>query len=348
MIATPISVRTPALLEHSVRAPLRRVVASAPMRVSFAGGGTDVPPFVPEVGGRVVGTAIDLRVRVVVEPFDRGWVRIDAPSLDRRLVRRRGEAPATDLAFRLMEAAIASTGVDDGVRIEVSTVVRPGAGLGGSASAAVAALCALRVAADDTPLPEDLAREATALERNGLRLVCGSQDQAFAAFGGTRDLRFDERGCVGNGSIAAPPALIERLGAGLLLVDSRIRRVSGEVLGRLDPEARRQTTAELVLAADDVARGFAEGSLEQVLAGMRRSAAAKVRRDPEGNAFAAGLTRRLEELGAEVVRVCGAGSGGHVVVWAPPERHAAILAEVGEKCVRKPAIDAAGVRLEDE
>src|SRR5262245_41337349 len=61
------------------RSPLRRVVATAPMRLSLAGGGSDLPPFLPGVEGRIVGTAIDLRVRAVVEPFDRGWLRLEAP-----------------------------------------------------------------------------------------------------------------------------------------------------------------------------------------------------------------------------------------------------------------------------
>ncbi len=94
-----------------------------------------------------------------------------------------------------------------------------------------------------------------------------------------------------------------------------------------------------------MARGFAEGSLSTVIAGMKRSAAAKLRRDPAGNAAAVTLGAQLAEHGAEVVRVCGAGAGGHVLVWAAADRHAAILAAVGGT-VRKPAIAAAGVREE--
>jgi D-glycero-alpha-D-manno-heptose-7-phosphate kinase len=45
------------------------------------------------------------------------------------------------------------------------------------------------------------------------------------------------------------------------------------------------------------------------------------------------------------VRVCGAGAGGHVLVWAAAERHAAITEAVGGT-VRRPAIAAEGVREE--
>ena len=58
------------------------------------------------------------------------------------------------------------------------------------------------------------------------------------------------------------------------------------------------------------------------------------------------MASHLAQHGAEVVRMCGAGEGGHVLVWAPPDRHPAISAAVGCTAVRKPALGAAGVRME--
>jgi D-glycero-alpha-D-manno-heptose-7-phosphate kinase len=337
------------------RSPLHRVIASAPMRVSFAGGGTDLPNVARCGGGRVVGTAIDLRIRVVVEPFDRGWVRMvsapagddGAPRSTSAVTRRRADLPRHDLSFRLIEAALAASGVDDGVAIRVETELAPGAGLGGSASAAVAALFALRASVGEPAPPEDLARDAIAIERDRLCIACGAQDQMFAAFGGMLDLTFDTQGCSGVRSLSTgSPALVTALQAGLLLVDTQVRRVSGEVLDRIGVASTAGTSAELVAAAEDVARGFAAGSLEQVLAGMRRSAAAKMRRSASANAFASALQQQLEGLGIEVLRMCGAGGGGHVLVWAPEERHARILEVLGRCVVRRPALDAPGVRFE--
>jgi D-glycero-alpha-D-manno-heptose-7-phosphate kinase len=45
--------------------------------------------------------------------------------------------------------------------------------------------------------------------------------------------------------------------------------------------------------------------------------------------------------------MCGAGGGGHVLVWAPAERHDAVLAVLGHPVVRRPALNAQGVRLEE-
>lgn len=326
-------------------APRLRAVASAPMRVSFAGGGSDVPPIAPGVGGRVVGTAIDLRVRALVEPFDGGWVRLELSAGEVAMQRRATDPPSRALAFRLAEAALEATGIGDGVRLRIETDVVPGAGLGGSASAAVAALAALAASIDRVGGSLRLARDAATLERRRLGVDGGEQDQIFAVSGGIRDLTFDDDGAVRAEALTVTPELVRAVEAGLLLVDSGSRRVSGEILGRTP--RRPEITAELVAAAGDVARGLADGSLERVLAGMRRNAVAKVQRHPEASAEASALAARLSPLGAEVVRVCGAGGGGHVLVWAPPALHAGITAALAGCVVRRPRIAAEGVRIEE-
>lgn len=330
------------------RKPLRRSIASAPMRVSFAGGGSDLPPFLPGVGGRVVGTAIDVRVRAAVEPFDAGWIRLDVPALGRTLTRRRSDPAASDHDFRLLEAALARAGVEDGARVEVATDVVPGSGLGGSASVAVSIFAALYTSLDEPVTPEAIAHDAMLIERDGLGILGGKQDQMFAACGGFLDLRFDERGCHERRALTPPPALVRELAAGLLLVDTQVRRVSGDVIRRIDRGARLGTTAELVAAAADVADALESGSLEGVLEGMRRSARAKLMRDPEGNRLAVELERELTGLGVEVIRLCGAGGGGHALVWAREPKHRAILDALGPSRVRKPVIAAPGVRIEPE
>ncbi|WP_437636338.1 GHMP family kinase ATP-binding protein [Sorangium sp. So ce854] len=346
----------------TLRSPLWRAAASAPMRVSFAGGGSDLPGVARQGGGRVVGAALDLRVRVVVEPFDRGWVRMEVASHGPGqpgggaeagaacvLTRRRTDPPREDLAFRLIEATLAATGVGDGVALRVEAETSPGAGLGGSASAAVAALFALRASVGEAASPEELSREAVAIERERLGNACGAQDQVFAAFGGLLDLAFDARGCSEVRPLAVgSPELVPALSAGLLLVDTAVRRVSGEVLDRVDAGAACEAKAELVAAAGDVARGFEAGSLALVLSGMRRGAAAKVRLSEAASAIAVSMRQRLDGLGIEVLRVCGAGGGGHILIWAPAERHARIVEALGPCLVRRPALGAAGVRLDPD
>lgn len=329
------------------RTPQRRVVASAPMRISFAGGGSDLPPFVPGLPGRVVGSAINLRVRAIVEPFDRGWVRLEVPVVEETTTRSIHDAPSNTVSFRLLEAALAHTGVTDGVRMRIETDIAPGAGLGGSAAAAVAALSALKWSVGDTATPEAIVREATTIERERLSLVCGSQDQVFAACGGILDLRFSESGLTNLKRLPVDASFVHALEEGLMLVDTRVRRVSGEVLGRVDAMAALASVEGLVVSAAGAAHAIEEGSLSRLLAAMRQSAAAKLRRDPRASSLAIELSRRLEGMPVEVIRACGAGSGGHVLVWAPPSQHAAIVRALCSDTVRRPRLAAHGVCIEE-
>ncbi len=339
--------------------PLRVEVsatARAPMRISLAGGGTDVPPLARGIGGRVVCAAIDLHVRATVEPFDSGWVRlegswgtVDAPSEDApltslraaTLTRRADEAPSTDVAFRLLEAVRAAAGVEDGVHIRVESDLTPGTGLGGSAAAAVALLAAFERALGRPVDAHRLAIEASSLERDVLGLRCGLQDQLCAATGGILDLRFFDDGFRVD-PILAPPALVRDLAAGLLLVDTRVRRVSGEILDIANDRCELDLPADLVAAADDTARGFRLGSPPRVVAGMRRSASAKLRRGGP-SAFPWDGVRKLSRLGAVIVRACGAGGGGHVLVWAEPASHPDLVRAVAPGIVRRPALGVPGV-----
>lgn len=345
--------------------------ASAPMRISLAGGGTDVPPLARGIGGRVVCAAIGLHVRARVEPFDRGWVRLegswgtaDAPEPDgappqlrsATLTRRADDPPSNDVAFRLLEAVRASAGVHEGVRVVVESDLTPGTGLGGSAAAAVALLAAFEraLAAPQDPFANSpsartpaldahrLAIDASALERDVLGLRCGMQDQLCAATGGILDLRFFDDGFRVD-PITAPASLLRDLEAGLLLVDTRVRRVSGEVLDIANDGHTRDLPADLVAAADDTARGFRLGSLPLVIAGMRRSASAKLRRGGPSS-LPWEWVRRLSRLGAAVIRACGAGGGGHVLVWAEPARHADLSRAVSPCLVRRPRLGVPGVR----
>jgi D-glycero-alpha-D-manno-heptose-7-phosphate kinase len=246
----------------------------------------------------------------------------------------------------LLEAALAHTGVTDGVHVRIETDIAPGAGLGGSAATAVAALTALKWSVGETATSEEVVREATTIERERLPLVCGSQDQVFAACGGLLDLSFTESGWTNTKRFPDDRAFVTAHEEGLQLVDTHNRPESGEELERDHATAALASIDALVTSAADAARAIDEGSLPRLLAAMRRSAAAKLRRDPRASYLAVELSRRLEGMNVEVIRACGAGSGGHVLVWAHPNEHESILRVLHPVIVRRPGLAARGACIE--
>ena len=151
---------------------MRELVASAPTRIDFGGGWTDVPPYSDEQGGFVCNAAI-ARYSVV---------RLRPGAADNQSGRQDGAA-----AFA--RAALRRAAVDD-VHLDIASDFPVGAGLGGSSAAGVAisgALVAWRGAVTDR---QELAEWSRRLEVEDLGIAGGRQDHYAAAFGGILGLTF--------------------------------------------------------------------------------------------------------------------------------------------------------------
>jgi D-glycero-alpha-D-manno-heptose-7-phosphate kinase len=163
------------------------VRARAPLRVSFGGGGSDVPPFVTEYGGAVLGATIDryayASVRWVpdvmrVESLDYGC---QETSLADRDVVFGGQL---NLAGHVMSQYREKLAAGDGIEAVLHNDAPPGSGLGSSSAITVALIAAisdyLRLAVDYY----DIASEAWYVERCLARISGGFQDQYACTFGG--------------------------------------------------------------------------------------------------------------------------------------------------------------------
>lgn len=313
------------------------------MRLTFAGGLTDLPPHVPGLGGRVVGSAIERRVHVELAAFDPGWISIEAGDGRFNLLRRETTPPSSHSSARLVEAALKRFGIRSGARVRITSDTYVGSGLGASGATGVALIAALRASLGRMPAdPAWVATEVVELERS-FGNQCGTQDPMFATEGGLLDILYDDEGRASFRSIAPSAAFKSTFEAGLLLVDTRVARQSGRALPeKLDARAK----AELVEAAMQAARALQDEDLDALLGAMLRSAFAKMRSAPLSSQLAVDLWHGLEPMGARVVRTCGAGGGGHLLVWADPSDHPRIIDAVRPFRVMPVRVAAEGVRVE--
>jgi len=161
--------------------------AKAPLRISFAGGGTDVPPFPQREGGLVLNATINRYAYGTLTPRDDD--RIGVESVDFRMSTEfpAAEAPVFDGKLDLPKAAIATMGGDDDARgfdLFLHSNAPPGSGLG-SSSAMMVALIGVLAEFRNIPLTDyELAEMAFRIERVELGIKGGLQDQYAAAFGG--------------------------------------------------------------------------------------------------------------------------------------------------------------------
>jgi len=159
------------------------IVTQTPLRIGLVGGGTDLPDYYVEHGGRVLNCAIDKYVYVIVKQrFDDDiYVNYSKKEI---------VSSVEDLNHDLVREAMLMTGVKHGVEITMlADIPSSGSGLGSSSSVTVGLLHALS-AYQGRPLSgEELAEQACTIEIDLCGKRIGKQDQYIAALGGIRDLR---------------------------------------------------------------------------------------------------------------------------------------------------------------
>jgi D-glycero-alpha-D-manno-heptose-7-phosphate kinase len=157
--------------------------AKAPLRVSFAGGGTDVPPFPQTEGGLVLSATINRYAYGALAPRDDGQIGVESLDLGLSAEFAHDHPLEYDGQLDVVKAAIRKLG-RGGFDLFLHTSAPPGSGLG-SSSTMIVTLIGLLKEYHRLPLTDyEIAELAFTVERHDLGIKGGSQDQYAAAFGG--------------------------------------------------------------------------------------------------------------------------------------------------------------------
>jgi D-glycero-alpha-D-manno-heptose-7-phosphate kinase len=309
--------------------------ARAPLRISFAGGGTDVPPYPQTHGGAVLSVTIDRCATAELRPRRDG----DYHVVSRDLRARAAFAP-DELGFNgyldLVKAVLrdlAARRPGRGLDLTLATDAPPGSGLGSSSALVVAMLATVGAATGRRWSPAELARTAYQVERIDLKIEGGMQDQYAAAYGGLNFIEFAGDDEVEVRPLAVAADVLDALERSLVLAWSGDSRTDDGIL-------RRQVDgvlcgSEQSLGSLGALKALAEAMRDALLAGDLATFAEGLRQGWEHKRqLATGIaTPRLEELyevgraaGAGGGKVLGAGGGGFMLFAAPPERRARMVA----------------------
>ena len=225
----------------------------------------------------------------------------------------------------------------------------PGLGLGSSSSFSVALLAALDALAGHSRTPLELAYEAIALERHESDGAVGYQDQVIAALGGLRHIEFRAEDDVRATPLAMDDERMRELEAHLLLVlvggarpAQRLERRKLERVER-NRETLRRMVAQVDRACDLLCNNgslAAMGEMLDIAWKAKRSLAPGVS-TPEIDA----LYQRCLEAGALGGKLLGAGAGGFLLLFVPPERRAAVTTAAEPHPTLSPRIAQPGVRV---
>jgi len=307
------------------------VDARAPLRISFVGGGTDFPHWFERHGGAVLSATIDHYAHVRVEPRDDGRIRIRDLRLNQLVQYHVDDAPIYDGVVDLPKAAIHRIGLGHGIDLDLRNDAPPGSGLGGSSALVTAAVAALAALGGRQLTREELARTSYAIERQDLRIAGGWQDQYAAAFGGFNLIEFSAAGVAVN-PVSVSDETLARLRSNLMLCYSGRARTNLGLIDaqvRLYHEGREETIQgmkELQSLAYEMRDAIETGRLDDLGAMFRQAYESKKRMNPhiaEGTPIER-LFEAAHEAGATGGKICGAGGGGYLLLYCPPERQPAV------------------------
>jgi D-glycero-alpha-D-manno-heptose-7-phosphate kinase len=205
--------------------------AKAPLRVSFAGGGTDVPPFPQTEGGCVLSAAINKYAFGTLCPRENGQIRIESLDFGLSIEYDLQTELTYDGKLDMAKAAIRNLGGQScsGFDLFLHTDVPPGSGLG-SSSTLMVTLVGLLKEFKNLPLTNyQIAELAYTLERTELNIKGGLQDQYAATFGGFNFIEFCDNHVIVN-PLRISQDTINELEHNLLLCFTGTTRVSGSII----------------------------------------------------------------------------------------------------------------------
>jgi len=318
------------------------IVARAPLRISFVGGGTDLPEFFQRHPGRVISTAIDKYVFLAINrtPF------IEKVSA-RYSVVETVDRPE-DLQHTRLRAALTDLGIRSQIEIGSFASLPARTGLGSSSSFSVALLAGLYSYLGKSLEPGHLAELACRLEIELVGERIGKQDQYAAAFGGLHVFQFNHDGTVDAKPVALNVPQRRKLEYHMLLFYTGITRSAEAVLrdqhsgmGR-HFELMKQMAADVEVFEGMLCRGDTEGMGRLLHENWmrKRQLSGMISSGIIDHIYKAGM-----DAGAWGGKLLGAGGGGCVLFLAPAARHDEIRAAVHDQARKLELTDSCEIHL---
>ena len=306
------------------------IISRTPLRISFAGGGSDLAVFYRHEPGAVVSTAINKYIYITInKKFDH---KIRASYSVTEIV-----DSVDELKHELIREALRLLGLDGGIEItSISDIPSRGTGLGSSSTYTVGLLKALYAYKGQHVGAERLAREACRIEIEICGKSIGKQDQYIAAYGGMRYIQFNLHESVFVDPIICSPATKEELQKRLLLLYTGLTRSADDILVEQahnieNDESRRQALRTMVKLARELREALAANELESFGEILHQGWLEKKKMtNGISNARIDEWYERARQHGAVGGKITGAGGGGFLLLYAPLERHTEIVSALPE------------------
>ncbi len=312
------------------------VRSKAPLRISFSGGGTDVPPYPQTKGGVVLSSTINKYAYASLIPLkDKNEIKVVSLDYERTLEYKNEEDLEYNGDLDLVKSVIKNMKiVNKGIEIYLHSDAPPGSGLGSSSTMVVSLIGLFRHWLNMPLTNYDIADLAYKIERVDLGIEGGLQDQYAATFGGFNFIEFLENMVIVN-PLKIPDDIVEELNYSLLLCYTGKRRLSANIIKeQVDGVVKKK---EGVIRAMDELKSITIKMKNALLQGKlndfggllhyawenKKKMASKITAPFIDEMYEAACKK-----GALGGKILGAGGGGYLLVYAPFNRRHIIAEEL--------------------
>ena len=294
----------------------------APLRVSFSGGGTDVPPYTEQYGGVVLSSTIKKYAYCSLAPTEEEGVPVDSMGCTTGIGSGHVESKTLNGDADLVRAAMKRMEILDRLRVSTGSDCPPGSGMGSSSALVVAVIGCLRSWKARAMEKKEIAEMAYVIERTDVGIPGGMQDQYAAAFGGFNLIHFDKNGVTVD-PLSLPRSVKNELEYRLLLCSTGTTRPSGGILGRQIKSYRDKNVTVLDALHKikkltlDLHSQLVHGRVEEFGELLGDEWELKKKLDPAiSNEEVDRLYHTALDSGAIGGKLLGAGGGGYLLLFA--------------------------------
>jgi len=321
------------------------IITRTPFRISFAGGGTDLPEFYRREYGAVVSTAINRYMYIIVNQRFTDAIRVSY------YARTEIVDSVDEIRHPLVREALKLVGIDRGIEIASVADVHAGAGLGSSGSFTVGLLNALYAYKGVLKPAAELAREACRIEIDILGEPVGKQDQYIAAYGGLRYFQFNSDESVTTEPIIWPPEYKVELEQNLLLLYTGDIHEASSILQEQKEKMRQTDKMASLVKMRDMAVNLKDQLNSKAKADifgdilhhgwqLKKELASGISNDKIDECY-----QRARDAGALGGKVLGAGGGGFLLLYCPEAKQPQVKQALSDLSVLQFSFEPEGSKI---
>lgn len=300
------------------------VVSRTPLRMSFVGGGSDLPSYYRKKGGAVLSTSVSKFMYVTVNQKFENDIRLSYSITE-------NVGNLQQIKHPIVRKTLEFLDIQGGVEItSISDIPSQGSGLGSSSSFTVGLLNALYAYKGKKVSKENIARLSSHIEIDLCGDKIGKQDQYAASFGGLNLIEFNEDDSVTVNPVICKPETIKKMEESIIVFYTGRTRTASTILSEQSDNMKlaekRKLMSKMVSLAYDM-KDFIENDNVELLGELlnenwqlKRQMNESISDFQIDDWYSKGIL-----AGATGGKLLGAGSGGFILFFAPREKHPKII-----------------------